>query len=154
MLTVCKQMFSIKCQHPISFFQDYPLHLCKVIQINSSFFKQIQLYRLIDMVAGQQLVNFKDILMRKVCRFIGDSLVFAAGCVLTVSDSPANRQKAANDFFFLVNSCLMYSASWMHSASSDVAQPHGLYVEGACCRKAGLQKSYKKKFDTDKTFTF
>lgn len=60
--------------------------------------------------------------MCKVCHFNFDSLVFAAGCFLTVSDRPVNRQKAANDFFFLVNGCLMYSASWNHSASSDVAQ--------------------------------
>ncbi len=92
--------------------------------------KKKNVERLIDMVAGQQSVGFKDISVCKVCHFNGDSL--ATGLFLTVSDSPVNRQKAANDFFFLVNRCLMYSASWMHSASSDMAQPTACVSKGAC----------------------
>lgn len=95
--------------------------------------KKKNLECLIDMVAGQQSVGFKDISVCKVCHFTGDSL--AIGCVLTVSDSPVNKQKAANDFFFLANSCLMYSASWMHSASSDVAQPTACMSKGPAAGK-------------------
>lgn len=48
--------------------------------------------------------------------------MFAARCFLTLTDSPENRQKTANDFFYLVNSCLLHSASWVHFASSDVPE--------------------------------
>lgn len=62
------------------------------------------------MVAGQQSVILKYNSRRKMNHFNGDSPVFAAGCILTITDSSVNRQKAANDFCFLVNSCLKYSA--------------------------------------------
>lgn len=56
-------------------------------------------------------------------------------CVCSrMSDIRVDRQKSAKVIFFLVNSCLMCSASWMHSASSD-GPAHGLYGEGAYCRK-------------------
>lgn len=112
-LTACRQndqMFCMKCQHHILFF----LTITLMQSISSSLKRKV-----FDWHVGRPAV--KDISVREVCHFNGDSLVFAAGCFLTVSDSHVNRQKAANDFFFLVNSCLMYSASWMHSNSSDVA---------------------------------
>lgn len=107
-------------------------HLCKVIQVS----KQAAVF---DTVAGQQSLRFKDFSRCEVCHLNGDSIAFAAGCFLAVTVTPMNRQKAANDFFFLVNSCPMHSASWMHAAGSDVSE-----LTAGVLRKLQLENWLKK----------
>ena len=82
------------------------------------------------MVSAQQSVGSRT--LQCVTELI---LMVIEPCVSSrMSDIRVDRQKSAKVIFFLVNSCLMCSASWMHSASSD-GPAHGLYGEGAYCRK-------------------
>lgn len=69
------------------FFQEtiiYPIY-AKYFSCSSKKKKMQTLERLIDMVTGQQLVSFKDILMRKVCVI----LMVTASCLQQDAFSPS-----------------------------------------------------------------